>query len=516
MTSILGKGSEHIHWYEQALADGLGVLRDAPQTIEEVDRAIGMLWWYVEKQFPGTFLVMTYDETTPSEVISHIRAMFAILPLSTLLIHKQTDPFCKIENVEGTLSPQERDRLEELIRNTHRNGKKVLLNYSSSDTEDDSDIRDDMRIIISLEPDFISTQFIALAKELTASAPVTQTWGKIFQPGASAKLSKKIKNYRNNLFKKLFRAILYPIEWYTGRLITIHTRPMYASGVTEPTNLLRQFPKCGLVLQGPLQLTRSFTLETVRLYKKNFPTADVIVSTWEGEDAATIDKLRQSGAIVLTSTLPSNRGPGNVNLQAASAAAGVREANRLGAEYVLKQRSDERIYNALALEMMVSMLLQFPPGAKSGQQKRIIFGNGGPAFNPYWMGEIVFGSAQDMMEYYSSPPALDNKSKYFCFLTELYLPSEYLKQKGWQLDWTVKQGLEIYKNCFIPLDWSMLDLYRYKYYRYDSIHQRSYEYSIPSRALVNFGEWLSILVDSSNKISRPEQRLVLEIIERDT
>lgn len=446
MKKNLQRDSGEKNWYENALAQGHGVVRAAPHTVEDTDRMIATFLWFLGKGFADTFLVIEYNEMTPSPILEYIRTRIATHPSSIVLTHQ---------------------------------GEKHVLD--------------------------------AGALEKSAS----RNFKSFFRSKRLLKFRGIIARYRAVLYQRPLFWLLYLVEHLTGSLLTIHWRPIRAADFTEPPNRYRHFPPCAIVLQGPLLHERSFTLETVRLYKKIFPYADIIVSTWDTEDPAAVAQLRTEDAVVLQSTPPSIRGAGNANLQIVSSAAGIQEAARRGAHYVLKHRSDQRIYSALALETMRNLVDYFPAGEKSNQKKRIVFGNGGPSFSPYWMGEILFGDVTDLADYYAAPLVKADKSSYLMYLVEVYLPSEFLKRKGWKLDWTIEQGLEVYKQCFIPLDWATLDLYWYKYRRYVSHHQRSYIYSSSTSSLVNFGEWLSILTHAKELDIRPEQRFIVQPIEKE-
>lgn len=485
MTVILSLGSDEEYWRERAWREGRGVLCAIPHTCEEIDILAGSFFWFLDKKVPGTFLAVYYDDTTPPTVVDHAREMFALFPHATSLFRENGDAFVT------------------------QDGEKVVV-YEPSGGEE-SQHAEDIRALIESRPDFLATAHGALAQQILASMQPKSRTRELLRVPFVLRWRARVGRWRARLRAWPMRTAANVYESLTGRAFVFHTRPLYARDYTEPPNRFCTFARCAIILQGPLQLKRSFTLETVRLYRKIFPYADIIVSTWEGEDENEIKSIRDEGAVVLTNKQPAQRGWANVNLQVASAHRGLEEASKRGAEFALKIRTDQRIYYSAALEMMVSMLKHFPPGKRSHQRKRIIFGTGGPGYSPCWMGEIACGDVVDLLEYYSPPEALNDKSAYTCFLPELYLPSEFLKRKGWKLDWTVEQAFEMYRQCFITLDWETLDLLWYKYDHWNAREQRSYTYAVPSRSLVNFGEWLSVFEQYENKVPRPEQRFVLKL-----
>lgn len=290
-------------------------------------------------------------------------------------------------------------------------------------------------------------------------------------------------------------------EHKTGTLLTFHTRPLYASGVTHISHPLVEQPSCAIVLQGPILHTEHFTLETVRLYKKIYPWARIVVSTWEGEDAYEIEK---ENVEVLYNKFPSYRGPYNINLQIISAREGAKKAMEFGTQHVLKTRTDQRMYNPNIFESMTNALTFFPAGPLSKQHTRLLFATGGHLYRSALLPDMfVFGDARDMWEYWNAPLVSEdapNPGNDSIFRPELYLGSTFLNKKGWRLDWTTQQMWDIYRECFVFFDWSEIDLYWYKYRRY-SEHDERKRYTSDSSAnnLMGFTQWLNIMSNKENK-----------------
>jgi hypothetical protein len=299
---------------------------------------------------------------------------------------------------------------------------------------------------------------------------------------------------------KFLMWLLARLEHSTGRLYTIHARPLYAEGLGHTADMLRAHPSCALVLQGALLHTERFTLESVRMYKKMYPHVAIIVSTWEGEDTTA---LEHEHVHVLKNKRPEYNGPFNTNLQLVSSRAGIEKAKDLGATYTLKSRTDQRMYNRNIFETMTNLLSHFAPSPRSNQRKRILFATGGDVYRPYLLPDMfVFGDTDDMLEYWSAPlvqvgaPHPGNDT---IFRPELYLGSTYLAAKGWQLAWTTEQMWEIQRECFISIDWSDIDLYWYKYSRYQEYGERKRYRHVQTQELVGFDEWFNIMSNQENK-----------------
>lgn len=165
----------------------------------------------------------------------------------------------------------------------------------------------------------------------------------------------------------------------------------------------------GIIIQGPLVLENHFTLETVRIYKKLFPSCQVIVSTWENENVRELEALsKEQNCILLKNSVPSDPGILNVNLQCVSTLAGIQKAKELGCKYIAKTRTDWRMYEKGAIRFMVHLLEEFPcRNTLFEQNSRIITmdiatDETAVMFYPFWLSDIFqFGEVMDMERYWS-------------------------------------------------------------------------------------------------------------------
>lgn len=253
----------------------------------------------------------------------------------------------------------------------------------------------------------------------------------------------------------------------------------------------------GIVMQGPLFVGDHFELETVRIYRRLFPSAKIIISTWEGENENEIKLLRaEPNCCVIQSTLPPEPGILHRNYQCASALAGIKKAKELGCKYAAKTRGDIRIYEKGALRFMVHLIDNFPcRGNEFKQNKRLIaYDVATPEtsllYYPYWITDIfMFGDIDDMEFYWNSDPVgrSDMQKKQVDKLirtknytwkkraleklhNEIYIAMNYLQRRtGKSPEYTVKKYWEILDNYFIIISKSLLDIYFYKheYWRYN-------------------------------------------------
>lgn len=282
-------------------------------------------------------------------------------------------------------------------------------------------------------------------------------------------------------------------------LVTIHLRPIQACfhGLnTDAASLSADF---AIVIQGPLLHESNFTLESVRLYRRLYPYAGIIVSTWEEEPDTAIIAFEQAGAIVLRNAKPSKSGPSNINMQICSALAGIRYAEQQGYRYALKTRSDFRIYSPSFLVNALSLLDAFPLHGNSRQKARLLAFSDIVKYMPYCVPDKnMFGTVADMLDYWSppydertdSPPdALMDLARFG--VAESYLLCNYMKVLGRRIEWTQSDSWAIFRDHFVFMDQSAADIYWHKYQRQREYRWKSYDQSTTFQEF-GFFDWLRI------------------------
>lgn len=239
--------------------------------------------------------------------------------------------------------------------------------------------------------------------------------------------------------------------------------------------------KFAVVIQGPLDIEDNFTLETVRFYKKWYPDLTVIISTWEDENKSYLSKMKKEGAKIVLSKYPDLCGRGNMNYQCVSSLAGIKKAEKLGAEYCLRLRSDMRMYRKNILEYFYSLLHMFPINLNKEEsyvpKGRIIAD--GFLFDPYWIQDFYyFGFTEDLIQFFSMKLDTSNLCKVPKDLLEInridllekYAPALYFT-KSYLLkiypNAVLENNVEIYwkmvKSYFICVGWEELEFYWHKY-----------------------------------------------------
>ena len=307
----------------------------------------------------------------------------------------------------------------------------------------------------------------------------------------AAKIKKIIKGFFRKLGFSLFRV-------NQGYYVTYWSRPQKARDVIYPPS---NATDTAIIIQGPLKYEDNFTLETVRLYRKLFPTCAVIVTTWSNEDADTINQIKNEGAQVCLCDFPEElKGiDKSVNLQRKNTKKGVEQAGALGYKYVAKTRSDQRIYSPNAMAFCKSMLEFFPLEKTDTPAKaRLISTSLGTFKNRYYNVSdlFIFGFTEDLLRYYSCPederpsalePEAEDVLEWSKRRTgEIWFTTYYLEAVGHKLEWTHADNDCTMRDWFIIIDVESLDLYWPKYT--DSEYRwRSYNDGVLKQ--VTFSDW---------------------------
>ena len=293
---------------------------------------------------------------------------------------------------------------------------------------------------------------------------------------------------------------------------TYHLRPSTADAILNPEGQAELNHHLSVVIQGPVVEKHDFTLQTIALYKKHFPGASIILSTWSDCSDDALRRCDQLGVYALRSEKPSYAGTSNINYQLVSSRKGIELAQSLGADYVLKTRTDQRLYAPNVAEYLYNLSELFPAtGPKLRQNKRIIGTSlDSFKFRMYGMTDmLLYGTAEDMQLYWSADldsrrftdeqirdaiASIGNWARWR--VCEVYLATEFLKKVGHELRWTLEDSWTAFRHHFCIVDHEQLDLYWPKYSRQE---HRWRNYHCPATAELNFREWLNIYSNSCVK-----------------
>jgi len=327
------------------------------------------------------------------------------------------------------------------------------------------------------------------------------------------------------MLRHMFERIIAQIETTDNAFFTYHERPKKSKSVNIQSNEIHSNDKFAIVIQGSIIKDENFTLETVRMYKKTFSDAQIILSTWEDEKNH-IAIFENENITIVLNQYPQYNGTQNINYQIVSSFNGIKAAKELGNQYVLKTRTDQRIYGINSREFLINIVNEFPVNGLYKQKKRIV----GISLNTfkyrlYGMSDmLVFGDIDDMMIYWN--PALDERAKVtertntireFCNLNmcEVYLATEFLKTIGHELKWTLNDSWQVFADNFCIIDKESLDVYWMKYSRH-----KEYRYLVYNKeslfSEMSFRDWFNLYYSYKNNINHmlniPESILDLPIL----
>lgn len=293
---------------------------------------------------------------------------------------------------------------------------------------------------------------------------------------------------------------------------TYHERPKLARDVGTWPDLETRREPSAIVMQGPVATKDDFTFETLKLYRRNMPEAKLILSTWKDTPREHVDQAESLGVEVVLSDKPEVPALYNINMQLVSASAGVRRALEHGVEWVIKTRTDQRMYEPNVMAFLVATAKAFPVTGGWDQKYRIIgIGQGSLKFLPYHVtDQTVFGHAEDMVRYWTPPLLLDPPPAHWpktpleiyetvqlrelcqTATPECFFASHFLKRTGRELSWSIEQSWSAYRDQFCFVDYASTDLYWVKSQSFTKReHTSTYEH-IWNRHEIDFREWLML------------------------
>lgn len=290
----------------------------------------------------------------------------------------------------------------------------------------------------------------------------------------------------SSLVQKAARRLLM---WSLARLT--RTSDMFLTYTQRPKSSHQVIPQAepetgdepmAIVMQGPIATRDDFTVETLRLYRRNMPGVHLILSTWKDTPEADLAPVRAEGVEVVLSDKPEVPGLFNINMQLVSAGAGIARAAEAGAVWVMKTRVDQRLYRPNVMGFLAAFARSFPPGGGFDQRHRIVgVGHGTLKYAPYHVtDQTVFGHVDDMTRYWTPglrgaelpdhwPSGLSDiyaqiPIEELCRVgvAESYIASCFLEAIGRPLNWTIEDSWAAYRDCFAFVDYATTDFFWHK------------------------------------------------------
>jgi len=312
------------------------------------------------------------------------------------------------------------------------------------------------------------------------------------------------KNYLYNIFKLIKDLILGKYYFNILKYIPVNynRERLFDSSLIDEKNI-------AIIIQGKILEEDNFTYETVKLYINYFPNTKIILSTWP--NILGYDKYLALGIKVIANELPLSPGVANVNYQIASTASGIQCAKEMGSTYVLKTRTDQRIYSNLLFDYLLSLIKVFPltSDALNFQQSRLIgISRGSFKLRLHSISDMfMFGDIRDMEKYWTckySPYNCQTKIKKTItwrdqiseFIPERYLMRSYLKKINYQTENTLQNSYDALVKFFCIIDHKEIGFY---WHKYDINDNRYHTFKLDNPEISHL-DWIALYFNKSHMI----------------
>lgn len=296
---------------------------------------------------------------------------------------------------------------------------------------------------------------------------------------SSIKFLVKIISYLPEKALKYFIArFIKNMSSYTNYYYTYHRRPkffnkVHYSDIFEET----KYSHIGLVIQGPLLTEEHFTLNSVLLYKKNYPDIKIVVSTWKNSDEKEVKLFQEKGIDIILLERPLVTGSHNINLQIISTIEGIKYLEEKGVTFICKTRTDQRIYAKNSFKYMEKLINKYPVNSNIAKGRIIEPSISVCKYRPWSMTDMFqFGYLEDMKKMWEiklderSQTAQDyglKKFKVFDIvndnIAEIYIHRNYATICELDNAISYKKYYDCIKKLFIVIDKEVIDLYWNKY-----------------------------------------------------
>lgn len=258
----------------------------------------------------------------------------------------------------------------------------------------------------------------------------------------------------------------------------------------------------GIILQGPICHRQNFTYLTILRYLNCFPSSQIVLATWKSEKLEKFKKLSSEfpRLHILELEKPHLPGPFNINFQICSTQAGLSKVRELNLEYVIKSRTDQCLYDVFALDKLRHALEVY---SSNSDVSRIVFLSlNSFVFRVYGPSDMFqFGKTLQVIKYWDVPfdfrgslnaPAEPLSLRDYSReeISEVYVCANYLRSLGLALDFSMDQNLRIFRDMFIVLDASNVDLLWNKY-TYNENRWATEEFPHKNQEW-NFALWVSL------------------------
>ncbi len=284
--------------------------------------------------------------------------------------------------------------------------------------------------------------------------------------------------------------------------LTYVARPILADDINTWSDLS---PDGGagtaIILAGPMVYENHFTYDTIRLYRKHYPEALIILSTWADQEAKDYLKdVQDDKTLIELSERTDEQDDIQYRNQVHTA---LQTASEWGVTHVLSTSSQHRLYAPNLIDYFKGIQKTFPLPADHPQKKRIITSNHVAAkYIPYHINAaVMFGHMHDMLNYWAAPndghpqlPPVDRTASVIerskidpgCYYTR-----SYLERIGVEFNpESLRDSWRIMAEQFCFVDCQTIDLF----WRIPNTknEKRSIDYGMRGTKRWTFQDWLTL------------------------
>lgn len=257
-----------------------------------------------------------------------------------------------------------------------------------------------------------------------------------------------------------------------------------------------------VVIQGPICTKDDFTLNSALNFIEAYPKSEIVISTWDDTPATILDRFREFGLKVITSSKPVP-GPQNINLQLMSTQKGV-SAVGTQSKYILKMRSDQRFdLDRDILSYFKSLLETYPVRSEILDARLISQGVQHLPSIKYPISDFfMFGTAKDMRIFWNTSfdesstkdkPIITEQSDFIkAELAEGYLVTQFFEAVGYKPRWTWECSDHFLSKYFCIVDQQTLGKFWLKYH-WTWGNRRKKDKTLKKDQSIGHIEWLNIL-----------------------
>lgn len=208
------------------------------------------------------------------------------------------------------------------------------------------------------------------------------------------------KQKTHNLIKILFSRT-------PRNFLTVIRNPIKVSDLE--LKQIEGFKDVGVLFQGPIDKNNDFTVETIKLIRLIYPDIQISLSTWKGSlSEESVKQLENFNCLVIQSdSFPAadkgtNKKKSYLKNQLYSTQVGVSVLKQNGCKYILKIRTDIRIYKRDFIPYFINILKTYRNNNIRLTNRLICVGFSNNLINvPFHMSDFIwFGFVDDIEKFY--------------------------------------------------------------------------------------------------------------------